>query len=325
MAAPLEPGADSGLPVRERELPVQLDGAARREGDAAALEALPRSGPTRPWARSWARRTSQALHAGGQGAGARDGGEHPRRAPRSAGQARVDDRRDQDEGLRQARRHRQQDRLPRPLARLLGAPDRAGGVRHQREPRQRVRVPPRHGQDRQAGGPQRVADVAAHGERLLQPAGQRDRLPRGDHAAAVLRSDGGRRGQLRRHGRGDRARDHPRLRRPGPPVRRAGQPQRMVDAGGREGVQRARRRRAGAVRRLRRDRHHQGERQAHAGREHRRPGRAHHRLRRVSALARGPRAGEDRRTHRPPAVLPVMGPGMAGNVPAGVREAAGAG
>ena len=41
----------------------------------------------------------------------------------------------------------------------------------------------------------------------------------------------------RRHD--DRPRDHARLRRPGPPVRRAGQPRELVDAGGREGVQRA--------------------------------------------------------------------------------------
>ena len=39
----------------------------------------------------------------------------------------------------------------------------------------------------------------------------------------------------------DRPRDHARLRRRGPPVRRAGQPDELVDAGGREGVQAPRR------------------------------------------------------------------------------------
>ena len=39
-------------------------------------------------------------------------------------------------------------------------------------------------------------------------------------AAAVLRSEAGRRRQLRRHRRSDRSRDHARLRRPGPPLRR---------------------------------------------------------------------------------------------------------
>ena len=42
-----------------------------------------------------------------------------------------------------------------------------------------------------------------------------------------------RRGQLRRHRRGDRPRDHPRLRRPGAAVRRPGEPAQLVDAAGR--------------------------------------------------------------------------------------------
>ena len=53
------------------------------------------------------------------------------------------------------------------------------------------------------------------GERLLQPAPQQDRLPRRDPAAALLRPQRRRRGQLRRHRRGDRPRDQPRLRRRG--------------------------------------------------------------------------------------------------------------
>ena len=44
---------------------------------------------------------------------------------------------------------------------------------------------------------------------------------------------GRRRGELRRHRRRDRPRNDARLRRPGPPVRRRGQPARLVDQGGR--------------------------------------------------------------------------------------------
>ena len=54
-------------------------------------------------------------------------------------------------------------------------------------------------------------------------------FPAGDPAAAVLRPRRRRRGQLRRDRRGDRARDRPRLRRPGLEVRRRRQPQRLVD------------------------------------------------------------------------------------------------
>ena len=56
-------------------------------------------------------------------------------------------------------------------------------------------------------------------------------FPGRDPPAAVLRSQGRRRAQLRRHRRGDRPRDQPQLRRPGEPVRRAGQAQQLVDEG----------------------------------------------------------------------------------------------
>ena len=61
------------------------------------------------------------------------------------------------------------------------------------------------------------------------PRHERDRLPRRDPAAAVLRRRGRRRRELRRHRRGDRPRDRPRLRRPGRQVRRRRQPRRLVD------------------------------------------------------------------------------------------------
>ena len=82
------------------------------------------------------------------------------------------------------------------------------------------------------GRPRRVADDPADGQRLLPPADERDRLPGGDPAAAVLRPGRRRRGQLRRDRRGDRPRDRPRLRRPGLPLRRRRQHDRLVDPGG---------------------------------------------------------------------------------------------
>ena len=61
-------------------------------------------------------------------------------------------------------------------------------------------------------------------------------FPAGHPAEAVLqpRRPAGR--ELRRHRRGDRPRDRPRLRRPGRAVRRRRQPQRLVDAGRQGGV-----------------------------------------------------------------------------------------
>ena len=53
--------------------------------------------------------------------------------------------------------------------------------------RRAVRAAPPAEPARQAGRPQRVAHDAADGERLLQPAAERDRVPGRDPAAAVLR------------------------------------------------------------------------------------------------------------------------------------------
>ena len=63
------------------------------------------------------------------------------------------------------------------------------------------------------------------------PPHERDRVPGGDPAAAVLRRDRRRRDQLRRDRRGHRPRDQPRLRRPGTPLRRQRQSERLVGAG----------------------------------------------------------------------------------------------
>ena len=70
--------------------------------------------------------------------------------------------------------------------------------------------------DRQDG----MGHVATDCERLQQFAVERDRVSGRDHAAAVLRSQRRRRGELRRHRRRDRARDQPRFRRSGVEIRR---------------------------------------------------------------------------------------------------------
>ena len=110
---------------------------------------------------------------------------------------------------------------PDQVARLLRADDRArddliGNV----AARQRCS----NGTARSAASTSRWTDRMGHDaadhQRLLQSDLQRDRLPGRHPAAAVLRSEGRRRGQLRRHRRGDRPRDQPRLRRPGQQVRR---------------------------------------------------------------------------------------------------------
>ena len=58
-------------------------------------------------------------------------------------------------------------------------------------------------------------------------------------------------GELRRHRRGDRPRDHPRLRRPGEPLRRRREHEKLVDLGGSRAIQRQDRQAGQAIRRLR--------------------------------------------------------------------------
>ena len=129
-----------------------------------------------------------------------------------------------------------EDRLPGPVA---GLP-RAGRARRrpgrQRAPGRRFRAGPGSGEARRAGGPRRVVHVAADGQRLLQPGDERDRLPGRDSAAAVLRPRRRRRGELRRDRRRHRARDRPRVRRPGLEVRRSRRAARLVDARGPGGL-----------------------------------------------------------------------------------------
>ena len=151
--------------------------------------------------------------------------------PRRHRGARVDVARDPPAGARQARQVHAQGRLPRPLARLLVARHRPRRPARQRAAGRRLRGRPQPAQDRLPDRPRRVAHDPADGQRLLQPRHERDRLPGGDPALAVLRPRGRRRHELRRHRRGHRARDRPRVRRPGQPLRRRRQPRRLVDRG----------------------------------------------------------------------------------------------
>ena len=74
------------------------------------------------------------------------------------------------------------------------------------------------------------------------PVVQRDRVPGRDPAAALLRSQCGRCGELRRHRRGDRPRNQPRLRRSGLEIQRRRRAAELVDAGRPQELRRAHRR-----------------------------------------------------------------------------------
>jgi len=152
---------------------------------------------------------------------------------------------------------------------------------------------------------------------LLPVDEERDRVPGRDSAAALLRSECGSRGELRRHRRGDRTRDHPRIRRPGTQVRRRRHAARLVGRGRRREVRSAgfevrRAVRVVPVPTAARPSHH---RQADHGREHRRPRRNPARARGLSHLAQGSARAGARRLHRRPARIPRMGAGVAHDVP----------
>ena len=129
--------------------------------------------------------------------------------------------------------------------------------------------------------------------------------------------------QLRRHRRGDRPRDQPRLRRPGRQVRRRRRPARLVAAGRHGPVpgshQAARRHVLG----LRAAAGHLRQRRPDHGREHRRPGRHPDCARRLPSVARRQAGAGDRRLHGRPALLPGLRPDLAGQVPRRRDQAAG--
>ena len=210
----------------------------------------------------------------------------------------------------QARRDPGQDRLPGPVAHWVGARDRPHVLRREPAQREPLRARPPAGEDHRAGRPRRVGGARPHRQRLLPPGAERDRRARRHPAAAAVRRRGRRRRQLRRHRHGHRARDHPRLRRPGPALRRRRRAARVVDDGGRGALHRAGRPAGRAVRRLHRARRRAGQRPPHAGREHRRP-------RRARAGPARPRAGRrrhavDRRADARAAVLPGQRDAVAG-------------
>ena len=183
---------DAAEAVRRRELRLLRQDADRREGAEAALEALRRRRPTAISARRSARSTSSARSAPeGQGTHAADGrGDRGgARRPTSRRSTWMSDE-TKKRGRSQAARRRQQDRLSRSLARLLDAAHRPRRRLRQLAAREHVRVPPPAGQDRQARRQDGVADDAADGERLLQPAREQHQLPGRHPAAAVLQQGG---------------------------------------------------------------------------------------------------------------------------------------
>ena len=155
--------------------------------------------------------------------------------------ARVDVAGHQGPGAGQAREVHGEDRLSRSVARLLVARSQARRSQSATPAALRSSSLRRHGHAaRQAGRALALGHHAADGQRVLQRHQQRDHVPGRHPAAAVLRSRCRRCDQLRRDRRGDRPRDQPRLRRPGPQVGRRRQPARLVDAGRREEVRGAR-------------------------------------------------------------------------------------
>ena len=159
-------------------------------------------------------------------------GEPARGLPPLDHRPRLDERGDQAARVREAGHLPSEDRLPGEVPRLLRPRDHLRRPARQRAGGNGVRDRPRAAQDRVTGRPRRVVHAAADGERLLQPRHQRDLLPGRHPAAAVLRRRRRTGRELRRHRRRDRPRDRPRLRRPGCAVRRARQPQRLVDRRG---------------------------------------------------------------------------------------------
>ena len=97
---------------------------------------------------------------------------------------------DQEGSAGQARRVRSQDRLSATSSRpTTGLDDRARRRRSPTaSPRPTGRLDDQLAQARRAGRPDRVGHAAADGERLLQPALERDRVPGRHPAAAVLRA-----------------------------------------------------------------------------------------------------------------------------------------
>ena len=154
--------------VRHRGFQFLQQDAAWTGAAAAALEALFDRRGQRPGRGAGPGLCGPAFRPRGQ-AGSAQGGERDRsRHARRYQDAALDGGGDAATGAREARGHRQQDRLSRQVARLQRARNRARRRDRQRPAGGVVRVPALARQDRQTGGPQRVGHDAAHGQRLLR-------------------------------------------------------------------------------------------------------------------------------------------------------------
>ena len=146
--------------------------------------------------------------------------------------ARVDGRRDAQAGAREAGSDRQQDRLPRQVAQLRRARRRAASRTW------RTRCAPSEFETKRAAGQDRqAASIAPSGSMTpptvnayYDPPMNEMVFPAGILQPPFFNQRGGAAGQLRRHRHGHGPRADPRLRRRGAPVRRQGQPARLVDA-----------------------------------------------------------------------------------------------
>ena len=197
--------------------------AAGHDRAAAALEAMRAVYRHAISAKRSARRSSRRLRRRTKGRHARDG---PRRSSRrwSATSTTLPWMTDDTKKQALAKLHAivEQDRLSGSRgATTAPCGSSAATPLGQRASGERVRVPAAPEQDRQAGRQERMEHDAADGQRVLQPAREQHQLPCRHPAAALLRRLGRCRGQFRRRRRRDRPRADPRLRRPGPAVRRA--------------------------------------------------------------------------------------------------------
>jgi Peptidase family M13 len=163
--------------------------------------------------------------------------------------------------------------------------------------------------------PRRMGDDAAHCECVLQPHAKQHQLPCRHPAAAVLLRRRRSRHQLRRRGRRGGPRVDPRLRRPGPQVRRERQPPRLVEGRRRKELRESSAVFRGRVRRVQ-DRRREGEWKVDARGEHRRQRRLAARPRRVFGDGGHAARPERRRLHARAALLPWIRPGVVRKCPA---------
>ena len=216
----------------ERALRVSRQDAAGAEGTEAALEARARRHRERCRRGNGPALRRRRLSAASSKARMEElVGNLARGAEGAHREPDLDERRDEAEGTRKVGHLHAEDRLSGQVARLDRPRHAARQLRRERARRPGVQLPLGARQDRQAGRQDRMGHDAADDQRLLQPAPERDRLPGRHPAAAVLRSEGRRRDELRRDRRRDRPRDDARLRRPGLALRADRQLRGVVDQG----------------------------------------------------------------------------------------------